>query len=40
MSNNAIILYPSEMNDAPVAGKVNVSGAPATDSNLSTGYIW
>lgn len=40
MSNNAIILYPSETNDAPVAGKVNVSGAPATDSNLSTGYTW
>lgn len=40
MSNNEIILYFSESNNAPVAGKVTVSGNPATDSNISTGYTW
>ena len=40
MSNNEIILYFSETNNAPVAGKVTVSGNPATDSNISTGYTW
>ncbi len=40
MSNNAIIIYPSVLNDAPVAGKITVSGSPATDSNLSTSYAW
>lgn len=40
MSNNEIIIYPSVYNNAPVAGRVTVSGAPATDSNISTAYTW
>ena len=40
MSNNEIIIYPSVYNNAPVAGKVTVSGSPATDSNISTAFTW
>lgn len=41
MSNNAIIIYPSlGNNNAPVAGKLTISGSPATDSNLPTTYTW
>lgn len=40
MSNNEIIIYPSVYNNAPVAGRVTVSGAPATDSNISAAYTW
>lgn len=40
MSNNEIIIYPSVHNNAPVAGRVTVSGAPATDSNIPTSYTW
>ena len=40
MSNNEIIIYPSVYNNAPVAGRVTVYGAPATDSNISTAYTW
>ncbi len=40
MSNNEIIIYPSVLNNAPVAGRVTVSGAPATDSNIPTTHTW
>lgn len=41
MSNNAIIIYPSlGNNNAPVAGKLTISGSHATDSNLPTTYTW
>ncbi len=40
MSNNAIIIYPSVYNNAPVAGRVTVSGSPATDDNLPTTRTW
>lgn len=40
MLNNEIIIYPSVLNNAPVSGKVKVSGQPATDSNLSIKYTW
>ncbi len=41
MSNNEIIIYPSlGNNNAPVAGKLTISGSPATDSNLPTTYTW
>ena len=40
MSNNEIIIYPSVYNNAPVAGRVTVSGAPATDNNLPTTRTW
>ena len=40
MSNNEIIIYPSVYNNAPVAGRITVSGSPATDSNLPTTRTW
>ena len=40
MSNNEIIIYASLTNGRPLAGRVTVSGAPATDSNISAGYTW
>ncbi len=41
MSNNEIIIYPSlGSNNAPVAGRITVSGNPATDSNLPTTRTW
>ena len=40
MLNNEIFITPSLSNNAPVARKLTVSGASATDANVPTNYAW
>ena len=40
MLNNEIFITPSLSNNAPVARKLTVSGASATDDNVPTNYAW